>query len=243
MKIFQWKNCYADVVASKHGVSVKCFFEDVVIPAVHTLEDKIAILGRRENPGDAFAQADMKDVLRETKLAFGLSVQSIWERQLRGYLRGCMKELRPDKKMVDKIEKGSWTRLCSLFLELRGIGLDCFPSFSVLDTLHLIGNACRHGDGPAAIELSKRCPDLWHTYPLMPFSESPPEIQSPSVARMDLSLERLKAFVQAIVTFWDDVEYIYMESIERKHSSLEARLALERMKRSWLPLAAPNESR
>jgi hypothetical protein len=41
------------------------------------LEEKIRALGCSDDPGDAFAQADMNDVLQETKMAFSLSVQSI----------------------------------------------------------------------------------------------------------------------------------------------------------------------
>jgi hypothetical protein len=71
----------------------------VIAPAIRALEEKIAALGRSDIPGDAFAQADMEDVLKETKMAFGLSIQSIWERQLRGYLRGCAEELRRNRPM------------------------------------------------------------------------------------------------------------------------------------------------
>ena len=62
------------------------------------------------------------------------------------------------------------------------------------------------------------------------------------VALMDVPIERLRAFVEAVATFWDDAEYIYNESIERKHPSLEARLARERTERNWRPQAAPDGS-
>lgn len=238
MNAFRWKNCHADVAASKHGITVRSFFDDVVVPAIQTLEDKIVALGRSDDPGDAFAQSDAEDVLQATKLAFALSIQSIWERQLRGYLRGCAKELRPNDNLATKAERGDWNRLCELFLKLRGIGLEAFPSFADLDTLHLLGNACRHGDGPSAIELATRCPDLWRTYSPMPFDDVSHKVAHPPVALMDVSMDRLQAFVVAIVTFWDDAEYIYNESIERKHPSLQARLARERAERSWRPQAA-----
>jgi hypothetical protein len=240
MKVFRWNNCYADVAASKHGVSVQSFFDDVIAPAIRTLEEKIAALGRSDNPGDAFAQADMEDVLKQTKMAFGLSIQSISGRQLRGYLRGCAEELRPSDGLAAQVAKGNWEKLCTLFLELRGIRLDAFPSFAELETLQLLGNACRHGDGPSAVELAKRCPELWRVYPPMPFEDQPPDPGPPPVALMDVPVERLRAFVTAIAAFWDDAEYIYNESIERKHPSLEAKLARERTERSWRPQAAPD---
>ncbi len=241
MKVFRWKNCYADVAASKHGITVQSFFDDVIAPAIRALEEKIAELGRSDNPGDAFAQADMEDVLKETKMAFSLSIQSIWERQLRGYLRGCAEELRPSDGLAAQVAKGNWEKLCALFLELRGIRFDAFPSFAELETLHLLGNVCRHGDGPSAVELAKRCPELWRrVYPPMPFGDQPPDSGPSPVALMDVPAERLRTFVAAIATFWDDAEYICNESIERKHPSLEAKLARERAERCWRPQAPLN---
>ncbi|EMV7406725.1 hypothetical protein ACVBE8_001463 [Klebsiella pneumoniae] len=238
MNVFRWKNCYADVAASKHGISVQSFFDDVVVPAIQTLEGKIFALGRSDDPGDVFAQSDAEDVLHATKMAFALSIQSIWERQLRGYLSGCAKELRPNDNVANKAERGDWNKLCELFLELRGIGLETFPSFAELDTLHLLGNACRHGDGPSAIELTKRCPDLWRNYSPVPFDDVSHKVARSPIALMEVSMDRLQVFVVAIVSFWNDAEYIYNESIERKHPSLQARLARERAERSWRPQTA-----
>lgn len=56
---------------------------------------------------------------------------------------------------------------------------------------------------------------------------------------MKIPVERLGRFVSAIAGFWRDTEYIYNESISRKHESLERRLAEERLTRAWLPQAAP----
>ena len=110
----------------------------------------------------------MKDMLRESKLAFGLAIQSIWERQLRVYLRGCAGELRPREPIGAKIERASWKDLGKCFRDLRGIDLEAFPSFDILDILQHLGNACRHGEGDSAAELARRCPDLWPTMPLVP---------------------------------------------------------------------------
>jgi hypothetical protein len=240
MKVFRWQNCYADVAASKHGISVQSFFDDVIAPAICALEEKIAILGRSDNPGDAFAQADMKDVLKETKMAFGLSILSIWERQLRGYLHGCAAELRPNDGLAAQVTKANWEKLCTLFLELRSIRIDVFPSFAELETLQFLGNACRHGDGPSAIELAKRCPELWPMSRPTLFEDQPPVARPLPIALMDVPIERLRAFVKAITAFWDDAEYVYNESIEQKHPSLEARLARERIERSWRPQVPPD---
>ena len=71
---------------------------------------------------DAFAQADMEDVLKETKMAFSLSIQSIWERQLRGYLRGCAEELRPgDGLAAHETAQRSWRPASTLSAKSKAL--------------------------------------------------------------------------------------------------------------------------
>ena len=135
MTIFRWTNCYADVLTSKHDLTIRSYLDDVIYPALATIEHKIAELGRSDWPGHRFAQSDMEDMLQEAKLAFGLSIQSIWERQLRSYLRGCAFELRKDDPIGGRIDKADWKDLQRLFRLLRGIELESFPDFPTLDAL------------------------------------------------------------------------------------------------------------
>jgi len=237
MAPFRWQNCYADVAASQHDKTIKSYLDEVIVPALSSLDRRIEELGRSEEPWAVFEQSDVKDVLRETKIAFALAVQSIWERQLRSYLMGCARELHPEL-LGRKVERADWTGLRKLFEQLRGIELDAFPSFRALDTLQLLGNACRHGDGASAEELTRRCPDLWRPIPPMPFDDAPLEVNFRTVSMMEVSVERLRGFVEAIGEFWQDAEYIYNESIDSKHPSLVATLARERSMRKWLPQVA-----
>src|SRR3546814_11483445 len=71
MTPFRWKNCYADVLTSKHDLTIESYFNDVIVPALDTLNEKNDVLGKRDWPGAVFAQADMTDLLRESKIAFG----------------------------------------------------------------------------------------------------------------------------------------------------------------------------
>ena len=87
--------------------------------ALATLRTKIEALGLSENPGDVFAQADTEDLLNETKRAFGLSIQSFWERQLRAYLTGCATELRPGDNLAGKVAKAEFDRAIN---KLKDIG-------------------------------------------------------------------------------------------------------------------------
>ncbi len=235
MTPFRWQNCSADVSAFGHARTLRSYAADVIDPAIAVLETKIDALGRSDAPGDVFAQADMRDVLRETKMAFGLAIQSIWERQLRDYLSRCVADLRPEKALATAVQRGDWKTLCELFADLRGIRLDAFPSYEELETLHILGNACRHGNGPAAAKLAARCPEFWPTYPPLP--RELPGAKMLSVGMMDVPAPRLQGFTTAIATFWDDATYIYNESIDPKHETLLAHLEQERARRTWLPQA------
>lgn len=237
---FRWKNCFADVLTSKHDLTIHSYLDDMIVPALATLDAKIAELGASDRPGHQFAQADMEAMKSEAILAFGLSIQSIWERQLRSYLRGCANELRPGELIAGKIEKANWQDLQKWFRRLRGINLGEFPSFPVLDILQHVGNACRHGDGDSAVELHRRRPDLWPVVPPMPTGFGEPQVAPavpPPADSMEIPVAALREFVTAIAAFWRDAEYIYNESIERKHKNLEAHLVKQRAGRTWFPQA------
>jgi hypothetical protein len=239
MTKFRWKNCFADVQTSKHDLTIHSYLDDVIVPALATLDAKISELGVSDWPGHQFAQADMEAMKREATLAFGLSIQSIWDRQLRSYLRGCANELRPGEPIAGKIDKANWKDLQKLFRRLRGINLDEFPSFPLLDTLQHLGNACRHGDGDSAVELHRLRPDLWPVITPMPPGFGEPQLgpAPPPAASMEVPVTALREFVTAIAAFWRDAEYIYNESIERKHENLEAHLVKQRTERTWFPQA------
>lgn len=120
-----------------------------------------------------------------------LAAQSIWERQRRTYLVSCARELRPELP-ANRIERADWVGLCKLFEDLRGIGLNAFPSFEALDTLQFLGNACRHGDGLSAAELSQCCPDLWR--PVSPMALPVAEFELLTAAVRNLSFVKYLAF-------------------------------------------------
>lgn len=238
MTPFRWKNCFADVQTSKHDITIRAYFDDVIVPSINTLEQRIGELGQSDDPLDMFIQSDTIDVLQEAKMAFALSIQSIWERQLRTYLVGCAKELFPDENLENQVEKANWDALKKIFSELRGLKLDSFPSFPLLDKLQHLGNACRHGDGKSAIRLHQLCPDLWKPIPPMPDGFGAASEDPPLVSSIDISSEHLRQFAEAIAQFWDDTTYIYNESIERKHPILKAKLILERKTRHWFPVGS-----
>jgi hypothetical protein len=225
---FRWKNCFADVLSARYASMAQAFLREVVEPALSALDRQITAWETSNEPGAPFIHADTQELLRTTTMAFCLSVQSLWELQIRTYLQGCAKELRSDNRLVMKAMTGRWEELDSLFRDLRGISLADFEEYPDLDFLHLLGNACRHGDGPSMRVLWNRHPELWPNRlvsSVQPFSDDVPLAEpSPTFATMMIPRELLRRFTAAIASFWDETEYIYKESIERKHASLEATL-------------------
>ena len=103
----------------------------------------------------------------------------------------------------------------------RGIPLSSFSDYRQLDLLHLLANVCRHGDGPSSKKLWHRCPEFWPNGP-----SDPGRVRgsTPTTTSMAICRDHLQTFVDAIISFWQEVEYIYLESIERKHESVEKKL-------------------
>lgn len=98
----------------------------------------------------------------------------------------------------------------------------------------LVGNVCRHGDGNSSAKLWGVRPDLWPMYhdPDNTFLHSTLADQAPPVQSMQINREMPEDFVDKIFLFWEDTNYIYEESMERKHPSLEARLVVRRSERA-----------
>lgn len=223
-----WRNAYADVEATSHPTTVRMYLEQVVAPALLTLDQRIAALEASDAPGAVFEKADTEAVREATLQAYCLSVQSLWERQLRGYLASCAREFGRDD-LVKKIERAHWHNLQAHFLDLRGIPLSAFASFPELDLLQTIANVCRHGDGAAARKLYSDHPEFW-----------PPKLEGLEVLGFDadiedepradallVSIQTLENFGSAIIAFWDDAEFIYINSLTSKHSSVVQRIQSE----------------
>jgi len=222
-----WRNAYADVAAASHPTTARMYLEKVIGPAIRALDQRITELDESTEAAAPFEKADTETLRNATLQAFCLSVQSLWERQLRAYLIGCAKEFGRDD-LIRKIERVPWNELQPLFAELRSVSLSDFASFGSLDLLQRIGNVCRHGDGKAARDLSSTHPAFW------PPKREPLEIfgledaTAGEGARADaiiISFENVKDFVEALIAFWDDAEVLYINSLSSNHPSTVKRLA------------------
>ena len=103
--------------------------------------------------------------------------------------------------------------------EVASLPLTIFDSGAHLELAYLLANACRHGDGGSAEDLSKQWPELWPEFTALP---SPVGLfpshsfQSFELARLNIDV--LQWMVAAICAFWEDIEYIRMGGFAAEHS-------------------------
>jgi hypothetical protein len=237
IEMFTWNNLQADIYLGLHAHSMWLYLESVVTPALDAIDARYDALSRSDEPTAIFQLGDVNALRRATIEAFALSIQSHWERQLRGFIKGCARELKHSADYVEKLECAPWAKLLKQFKELRGLPLEVFGSFPDLELLQLLGNACRHGDGKSAKMLYERWPEFWPNWPPSPPAGwSGPLLANvpnhPSFSGVSLHRSVLVRLIHAVIWFWEDHSYIYTNSIKPKSSSIEGDLAKMREKRA-----------
>lgn len=235
---FRWKNCHADVASSGYGRMALSYVRDVIEPALRALDNEIAALNARpDDPAAVFGIGPVEELRRATLMGFCLSIQAMWENQIRGYLRGCAQELKVGPS-AREIATANWSDLDVIFRSVRGVPLSAFNEYGNLTLLHLLGNVCRHGSGPSLIRLASTHTELWPEeqedlgLELLPALPGPPLEPKRTAENLLISLDLIKTLAAAVDSFWRETEYIYDESIDRKHWSLEKALIEERRKRA-----------
>lgn len=230
----------ADIYNYRYGSIAKEFLTLVANPSLDALDAQVKHWQNSDDPVADFMISDLNELILKTRMAFCLSIQSLWEQQIRTYLAGCLGELgiNPfpvcNRRGANSVQTVLWgDELNTVFERLRGVALPSFASFESLDLLMLVGNVCRHGDGSSSTRLWGIRPQLWPAYhdPDNEPLRSTLADKAPPVQSMQIPREMLKNFVDKICLFWEDTNYIYEESIEKKHPSLEARLVVRRAER------------
>lgn len=226
-----WKHGWADAYASGNVGIADDFLSLVVRPSLRALE-------RREqellaNPDAVIAAFAVHEhgMLRDKAItAFCLSIQSLFEQQIRSYLTTCAHSLKIPDVSIERLEKQSWgPKFDALFLKVRGLPLTSFDSYERLTFLHQLGNACRHGDGSSCRQLYDLHPELWPDYLVLPSSQRPP------FSSIIITEALLASFIDAIVLFWMDMQRYGLESFwdgerEAVGETIE-RLRLDRISR------------
>ena len=189
-----WKNCNADGGTWHYGRIVQEFFNGVVEPSLDALEAQIRKWTESDDPVTLFYLNDIRELDRATKMAFCLSIQSIWERQIRAYLGSCANELGGDNSPTEKELADRRKQVNDLFFDLRGVYLSSFYRHHELDLLHLLSNVCRHGDGPSSKKLWCRHPEFWrdpNTHSRRSQNDTSNMQEAPSTDLIDISRSQL----------------------------------------------------
>lgn len=211
----RWKNCLGDVISTKFGPTALLLFDEIIEPGFDLFDARMEALYKDDDQLlVAFAMLD-RDMLRHaTALGYCLAVQSLWERQLRAYLRVCAESLKVGGA-VKRSEAFKWVEVEKLFLELRGVPLNAFVEYPDLNMLQMLGNACRHGDGRSLQQLWITHPELWpehrrpgHVLPLPGGGHFVPTVD-------DLNIDKalLWRLVFAVSSFWEEMACIYMDNL------------------------------
>lgn len=229
-EIFTWQNYWADIHTYRYAPIAQEFLTHVVNPSLDALDAQMAVHQESDDPVSEFYISDLAELINKTRMAFCLSIQSLWEQQIRTYLHGCQKQsgLNPfpvsTRRNATSVHSAFWgDELNAVFFKLRGIPLNLFASYEQLDLLQRVGNVCRHGDGDSSNRLWRDHPEFWPIF--QNDQKALAKRNAPSVQMMVIPRRLLEEFVNAICLFWDDMEYIYIESISEKHHTVEAKLA------------------
>jgi hypothetical protein len=222
------------------------FHDDVVLPALRALEDKIFALEHSENEAERVFGTDNYAELRHATLeGFLLATQAAWERGLRALLLNAARRAKWGPQRIGKLTKVPWAEdqpdsMQSQFEALLGQSLSLFGCYEDLRVLHLFGNALRHGDGRSAEELHDRCPSLWMHW-LPPAAEIAVGSQNvcvpadtpvrPCFDSITLKQIHLEQMMMAVRWFWEDVEFVRCNSFQRKAKGVEEHIAELRDKR------------
>ncbi|WP_075793929.1 hypothetical protein [Massilia putida] len=218
---FKWRSGYGDVICHRYDDVVQDYWTNVALPALDHAVKEVAFWASNQEGAAPFVHANMVDQLSVTAAAMCLSIQSIWERQLRAYLLACIDW--KDDKLAKRIQHATWDALQALFTELRGVPMQAFLSYHDLNLLAQLGNVCRHGAGRTANALWRNHPSLW------PGTTWPADSAlAPPIEQICIGKELLARMVDAIASFWQMIGYLYKEGITVKHESLVRALPADR---------------
>lgn len=79
----------ADVYTYRYGPIAKDFLTLVVSPSLDALDAQAKHWQESEDLVSGFIISDLNELIYKTRMAFCLSIQSLWEQQIRTYLAGC----------------------------------------------------------------------------------------------------------------------------------------------------------
>lgn len=223
-----WVNCSADAVAVGNDFIIKCFINDVVDPAINSLQSRIdkERVQEESDPSIIFLVSELNELRREMQIGFCLSLQALWERQFRHYLKVCIRTLPDGGRVVGDERRAEWEKwpvLEKIFSDLRGVNLSYFNTYSDLMLLNLLGDACRHGNGRAVVKLSREFSELWPSYCFTSDGEF-----WGGIDEIEISAGVINRLACAVLMFWDDIDYIYLNHLNPRAPVVDRKIELMR---------------
>lgn len=205
-----WRPIIADGHFRMHAESVETFFRIAVRPTCAAIAAELAALPRTGSNAEMDRWEGLRTVQIAAHQAFALAISAAWERGLREQMFQAAAILAKDrgKRFLEDIKGGNLKDIRKFFRIIRGFDLEQTPSFAELELLYEVASAVRHGSGRAADKVYGLRPDLfasdgirtgWWAY----FAEGGDEAQS--VKRLDISLNQLETFGDAVWRFLADI--------------------------------------
>lgn len=232
LEALRWIKMDYALHATNQIVALEMYRDEVVHPSLRALDERLDRLQRSTAIEDEFAYDDFAALHHATIEGYLLTTQSMFERGLRGMLIKVAERNQPG--LVDKVKKDPWDpgkskSIQAHFQALMAASLDLFGCNDDLLILQKLGNALRHGDGRSAEELHDLCPSLWTNW--LPagssFQVGKREIhipedapRHPSFDRITLPGKLLEQMMQAVLWFWQDIEFVRCNSFQNKAPSV-----------------------
>ncbi|WP_295929816.1 hypothetical protein [uncultured Xanthomonas sp.] len=239
----RWLHHDAAAYAGLDTVALELFRDKVSLTAIDALDFKIDQLETSENLADQVFAAEIYKELRQSTIeGFLLTTQSMHERALRGLILEMAKRKKYPENEYIKILKSVWSgdrkpTLQEYFTTLFEAPIQWFGDYDELDLLQILGSAIRHGDGASARKLHQICPSLWNSW-LAPGTRLPTgqvvRGDAPSRPSFDsITLHRaiLEQMFMAVFSFWEDIEFVRINSFSHQNSATEKSMKLLRTKR------------
>lgn len=175
--------------ADMHRLYIK-----VIQPALAEFAPGNDLVGLQTNELETFLEAARQNTHNalcfEMRRAFALTIGALFERQLRCWLLEKM------PSVGKEIERETWPRL--VVWTKTAVGAVTIPELADLETLWLVSNAVRHGNGRAATKLLKSVPVFWD------WARTEPKLKwkSDLVGNMRINDRELEKYVIAVLKFW-----------------------------------------
>lgn len=111
MSLHPWKHSIADVYANNYGIVVQDYLELVIEPSLQTLQrrrDELIANPATDDLIKALQVHDHAALEQKAAMAFCLAIQSLWEQQIRTYVRCCVQQFSIPGVTVDATETKTW---------------------------------------------------------------------------------------------------------------------------------------